>query len=331
MLLNEKNVSRIEGLLSESIKLLCESDGDKLIVYHCSKQAFYKNIFKFGFEAFFKGKNIGNLYGRGVYTTTDLESSITNAHRGEYGNIIIKCEVFVMDKFLIWDKDIAMKVYGQNWDIRNQLKLILPPEAIQLMKNTTYSEGTLYSYMSNIGSYTSENALAFYQKSSQIKDSTGKSLYSYVDGFVFRGRRDGNVAIIKDFKNIMPLEYSTDYGQTFTVGYDKNTIKYTKNDFDVDYRYGHKYTETEPPSNGLAKVTNNQNKINYIDKEGNEVSKVWFDGGSKFDDFGDGFLLASVDYRKHLLFLTTDGQIFETPEDDYPLCDSSELPEYFNA
>ncbi|MEY2701428.1 MAG: hypothetical protein RLY43_48 [Bacteroidota bacterium] len=309
-----------------------ENDSDKIFVYHVARDSKnddegYKKIFKFGFESFFLAKGAGQMYGRGIYTTTDLESSINNAHKGSYGKVILKCEVPSMNGFLIWDHNIAKKVYGEKWRMEDQLNLLLPSEIIQEMKTKQYSDGTLYGYLCKSNrEYTSESALAFYQSSSHFN---GKQPYNFVEGFAFRGRNDGNVGVIKDVKNIIPLEYSLDFGKTWVKGYTDQTIKYTKDDFDVDYKFGSKYRKTEPPSNGYAKVWNNEGKINYISKEGNEISKVWFDSGDKFDEHGPDFYLASVDYNGHLLFLATDGQIFESPEDDFPMCDSSELPTIF--
>jgi hypothetical protein len=108
-------------LVEKVINRLTESaDIDPKFIYHCAHNSEdenkgYKAIFKFGFERYFVNKGIGNMYGPGVYTTVDLNSSITNAHRGEYGRIIIKAEIQSYDKFLIWNKLLAQATYGGKW------------------------------------------------------------------------------------------------------------------------------------------------------------------------------------------------------------------------
>ena len=332
-MLLDKKFNRIKNILLESISLLEHFENDVFYVFHCARANDINNIFKFGFERFFGGKGAGEMYGRGVYTTTDLRSSIDNAHKGTYGNVIIKAEVFNINKFLIFEKDIAQRVYGNNWKIQDQLNILLPQNVIKKLKETTYNGNSgsisLYDKLCDIQHFSSNNARFFYRIHDYINDKSIPNPYDFIEGFCFFGANDGHVAIVKDFKNLMPVEYSKDYGKSWIYGVTDDTVRHTKQDFDVEYKFGKKYKKTDLPSHGFAKVTNNQNKINYINKDGEELSKVWFNSGSKFDDFGNGFLLATVDYNNHILFLTVDGQIFEDPDDDFPLCDSSELPNYF--
>lgn len=316
-------------------KLNEEFINGKHYVYHLTKPEGLKGIFKFGFESFYGGKNVGMMYGRGVYSTTDLESTLNNMH-GSYGNYIIKAEVFSFDKFLIYDMEIAKQVYGNHFSISDQLNYILPPEMIDALKDRHYSAydsedrdfaGTLYDYVIKMDGRSAKYAMAFYSQSKNI-NINGKTPNDYVEGLIFSGQSDGNVAVIRDFKNLMPVEYSTDRGNNWIVGYSDDTVKHTKQDFDVEYRFGKNYSKVELPSNGYAKVINDEGKINYIDREGNEISDIWFNAGGRFKDYGNEFYLATVDYNGKMMFLAYTGDIYLNPEDDYPLCHSSELPDY---
>lgn len=316
----------------DSIRLIQEmslndfnpDDPNNFYVYHCAREKDLNSIFKFGFESFYLASNVGNMYGRGVYTTTDLESSINNAKKGSYGKIIVKAQVISYDNYLIWDRSIAERVYGNKWNIADQLNSIVPANVIEKAKKTSYDGTTLYDYILQDREYTSNNALAVYQNSGR---NNGESIYDYIEGFAFKGSNDGNVAVVKNVKNLIPLYYSTDYGSTWQKGYNDETLKHTLGDFDVDLLYGKKYAKTSVPSNGYSKVTNKEGKINYIDKDGNEVSETWFKSGDDFTNH-HGLLLATVMYNDHVLLLGTDGAIYLDPDDEYPICFSDELPDY---
>jgi len=316
----------------DSIRLIQEvslddfnpDDPSNFYVYHCARERDLNSIFKFGFESFYLGSNVGNMYGRGVYTTTDLESSVDNARKGTYGKIIVKAQVISYDNYLIWDRGIAERVYGNKWSITDQLNSIVPANIIEKAKQTPYGDVSLYDYILEYREYTSNNALAVYKDSRQ---GNGESIYDHIEGFVFRGSNDGNVAVVKNVKNLIPLYYTNNYGSTWEKGYNDATLKHTLGDFDVDLLYGKKYANTSVPSNGYSKVTNKEGKINYIDKDGNEVSETWLNSGGDFTDH-DGVLLATVMYNNHVLLLGTDGAIYLNADDEYPICFSDELPEY---
>jgi len=74
---------------------------------------------------FAPGKGGGAMYGAGFYFTYDLESQM-NPHMEGFGPYIIKAKV-PLKGFLIFDKEVAEKVYGNSWDIPDQLNLITKP------------------------------------------------------------------------------------------------------------------------------------------------------------------------------------------------------------
>ena len=330
-ILEERSKSNLDRIF-DSFRIIEEvvmgdfnpDDSSKFYVYHCAKEKDLNSIFKFGFESFYLASNVGNMYGRGIYTTTDLESSVDNARKGSYGKIIVKAQLISYDNYLIWDKTIAEKVYGNKWNIVDQLNSIVPVSIIEKAKNTPHGDTNLYSFITEYREYTSNNALAVYNNAGR---SNGESIYDYVEGFVFRGSNDGNVAVVKNVKNLIPVYFSSNYGSTWEKGYNEKTLKHTLGDFDVDYLHGKKYTKTSVPSNGYSKVTNKEGKINYIDKDGNEVSETWLNSGGDFTDH-NGTLLTTVMYNDHIVLLGTDGAIYLHSEDEYPICFSDELPEY---
>lgn len=325
---------RVKVLIKESLNDLYEDSNNELeYIYHCARdsqteRSGYKSIFKFGFERYYIASGVGNMYGPGVYATTDLNSSVVNAHRGEYGKVIIKARIKSYDKFLIWNKDIAKRVYGNNWPIEKQLRLLLPPELFDKLAkiNTNLTDGGLINYLAKDRVHTSKAAVAFW---GAFRDTRGSSNpYNYIHGFVFRGERDGLVAVIKDVKNAVPTYFSKDYGKTWENGMTEDTLKYAENSFDSEYHFGEKYNKTYPAEYGYAKVEKN-GRVNYIDKNGKEISPVWFEGGSNFIEVIEGVIpMAEILYNDTPLYLASNGQVFDSLEDGYPLCTIEDIDEY---
>lgn len=149
----------------------------------------------------------GAYYGVGVYTTYNLESQTKNSDMiSTYGNIIIESKVLSLDKFLIFDYNIAKRIYGnKNYTLDKQLQIILGKEYNKYKDNEK-----LIDILENVEySYSSHIAKDFYNlfKNTIIKN---------VRGLVFTGETDGNVLLSYDRKNVEPLRYTTDEGETWT-------------------------------------------------------------------------------------------------------------------
>jgi hypothetical protein len=127
----------------------------------------------------------------------------------------------------------------------------------------------------------------------------------------------------------MPLEYSVDHGKTWKYARTEETLRYTKNDFDSELDFGKKYAKTNPVEYGYSRVLNKQGKTNYINKDGEEISQVWLDGGSDFNKVGGGEPVAEIIYNEIKFYLTTDGMVYQELDDEYPLCSVNELPDQF--
>ena len=298
---------------------------DPRFVYHAAREKDLNKIFTYGFESFFVGKGVGNMYGRGIYTTSDLASSESNAKKGTYGNIIVRCELQSYDRFLIWEQALAKKVYGGKWRMQDQLDAFLP-EYIDQMKtiNTGSAEGfnNLYDLMTKIREHTSVAAHQFWLFCKSNRFENGNP-WNKIYGLAFYGLNDGHVAVIKDVKNPIPLEYSTDYGNTWINGRNEDTLRYTKQDFDVDLHYGAKYDKVTPPEFGWAKVEKG-GKINYINKQGKEISKTWFDSGSNFIKYSDDLAMAKILFNDEFAFLGSDALIYEELGGE-PICSADDL------
>lgn len=194
-----------------------ELNRDGAFVYHCAKINTIDSIGEVGFERYFTGKGVGNAYGPGIYTTFDLKSTFTNAMRGEYGRVILRCKVKSLRNFIIYSKDVARRIYGRT-DIDFQLQKILPKEAYEELKfekrkpgshfwNVGGDNTTIYQLITNDPSlnieYTSycAHACDWYGEKNQVFDNS-------VDGFIFNGPHDGYVCILRNFKIAYPVEIS---------------------------------------------------------------------------------------------------------------------------
>ena len=87
-----------------------EADGN-FYVYHGTGHGAINGLLSAGFERSWSGSGGGNMYGKGVYTTYTWSTRGCNA-RGNYGGAVIKAIVKSLKNFVIYDRDIAIKVYG---------------------------------------------------------------------------------------------------------------------------------------------------------------------------------------------------------------------------
>lgn len=153
----------------------------------------------------------GAMYGIGVYTCYKLESQL-KPHMEMYGDIIIESKILSMDKFLIFDYDVAKKIYGNvNYTLDKQLRIILGN------KWKKYSnDSNLKNLIEKIPvvKYTAEVAHSFTSKYLEI--------INQLRGIVFTGSNDGHVLATYDRTNIEPLRYSINRGKTWKNIIDKN-------------------------------------------------------------------------------------------------------------
>ena len=193
---------------SQLKKLNEDITASRMIVYHRTgkKTGFNpsKNIADIGYNI---GK--GNAYGYGVYTTYDLESQLNDNMKMSYGDIIIESQILDISKFIIFNYDIAKKIYKSRYQFRDQLEQILgKKEWLNYKNNDTIKDIHNILDEGNI-KYTSKLAQDFYNS---FRDSIVKKL----NGMIFTGGNDGNVLVVYNRRNIEPFRYSEDDGQTWT-------------------------------------------------------------------------------------------------------------------
>ena len=174
---------------NESFKINEDITSGSVIVYHRTGKNGVSPVKGIAADGFRVGS--GDAYGAGVYTTYNLKSQMTD-YMKTYGNILIECKVLSMDKFLIFDYDVAKKIYGnKNYTLDNQLRLILGSE----WKN--YKDSERFQKLLNTikdRRSTRANQITSNLAESIIEFQKG-SLLGKIRGIVFTGRRDGNVLV----------------------------------------------------------------------------------------------------------------------------------------
>ena len=321
------------SLISEAYnKALLKEDfeSDGFYVYHGTRREFLDSLGEAGFERIFTAANGGNMYGPGVYSTYKLATGYQNT-RGTYGSYLLKMKVKSLRSFVIYDKDIAMKVY-KNPSIDFQLRKIFTPEQYQELRNSRYID---YDKVCNTrgDTYTSTCALHLIQSLM----SYHPDLYYSINGYIFFGHNDGYVCLIEDFKNVYPVGISKDGGNTFEPF--NADEKYSKNDVDIKWQLGkrnyalYKSLDDMPYhyTNNFARIVKD-GKCNFLYRgkpfEEGPISPVWFNEAPEtFNNKGNCLVLLGGD--KLILHLDNKTKKFVVYyEDGTYLCDLDDLASF---
>lgn len=146
----------------------------------------------------------GASYGPAAYMTYDLSSQLNSEMIREYGPHLIKFKVN-LDKFLIFDQDIAQRVYGFTVKtIYDQLLYVFRLNEHMLKSilagfNPKYKDRILYGNER----FSSDNASDFYTYA-----NTSPWFKNNVRGMVFTGRIDGRVIAAYDTSALVPIAYT---------------------------------------------------------------------------------------------------------------------------
>jgi hypothetical protein len=171
-------------------------------VYHRTKENPESNsLFKRGIDS---SINSRGMYGRGLYSTYDIESQLNQRMIELYGNYIIKGKIN-LDNMVILDKEIYdLKRVKESFDeYLKSLNLGLTEKLISRVE------------------YTSDIAIKIYREVESRKYS----------GLIFTGRQDGRVAVVYNKQNFIPYMWSEDNGLTWKkIIPDIKTIKTIDND-----------------------------------------------------------------------------------------------------
>jgi hypothetical protein len=274
---------------SQLKKLNEDITASRMIVYHRTgkKTGFNpsKNIADIGYNI---GK--GDYYGYGVYTTYDLESQLNNNMRNIYGNIIIESKILDISKFLIFNYDIAKKIYKSRYQFRDQLEQILGKKEWLNYKNNHTIKDIHYTLDEGNVEYTSKLARDF---SKLFRDSILRKL----NGMIFTGENDGNVLVVYNRRNIEPLRYSEDDGQTWTNVRNVKTYQRIKDsdEYKNDTEIQHILNKIENEGLPIGFVKKMPEKyqdyiLNHLSKKGDKLNRneIDFINNLKFfKKFGD--------------------------------------------
>ena len=281
------------------------------IVYQCAFKDRLQSIFKHGFSHEYAKTAGGNAYCTGLYTTYDLKSSMQNVKdKGSlYGDAIIKIGVKSYDRFFIMDKQMAQQVYGGNYTPEKQLEILLKEHQdvlLQIKKSKWYPIITQTSYP-----MTDINVIALLKSLGCMMCKADNKLSKLdIRGFIFFGAHDGHVALIRDYKALIPLAYSLDGGYTWKKDLTtQETFKNSAKDYDPITFLGKNVDNYIKPDtyrviNGYMKVQRKKDKkYNLLDTKHKFLSPYWFDSLSPMSEDGDAICI----FNSNKYILTKNG------------------------
>jgi len=224
--------------------------GQMEAIYRATPREHLESIFKHGFNRQFTGSHGGNAYGAGTYCMTTFQAALRNTP--SYGDTVVKMYVIGgFDHFLIYNSEIAKRVYGHNWRIEDQLKHIF-----NIPDNIAYKlrgEGSAGAHQDIVKKY-----------------GIRAMIYRWGPGYAVN---------VFDFSCIIPYSVydtrSQKWKKMFNFEYFNNRMN---DNIDVNFRYSQKYKQVFEGVNGFVMVMNDKNKFNFVDiQDDTELSPFWFD------------------------------------------------------
>lgn len=281
----------------QKFKSLVENGGGTR-VWHVTDKNGYAGLCKMGFDREYIGKN-SKVYGDGVYTTFTLKSTLENKRGGTYGGIILECVLLGGFKdFLFFDKRMNEKFNGGE-PLVDQFKRLLPKQLFDKIMNSgrlrsiteqppyhsdSYLHGKLYRTGPLCMNFV--DVVAPKINGNSNKRDERMLARSSVRGYIFQGFQDGDVAVIRDFKAIIPVRSSTD-GVNWRNILTEDEFNNITTAFDAGHSLIGRYTKTNPNEKlicGMVRVRNEEGKYNYYDKENDtELLPIWVDEAFPFD------------------------------------------------
>jgi hypothetical protein len=190
--------SMIKNLLREALMVENLTKGS-FIVYHRTNTD--PNKFNMGFLS---GGGAGSLYGKGLYTCYDLNEQLKPGMLNQYGPYIVKFNIMSTNNFIIFDINEAKKIYGQKFNLLEQLKKILKGEYNRYyLKNDKILKELDSKLMNGEFNNTSDIAFSF---------SRLPNINNMVNGLIFTGENDGKVLVLFNLDIANPISYSIDNG-----------------------------------------------------------------------------------------------------------------------
>ena len=168
--------------------------GNIATVYHRAPSDEIVDIIKSNGYRF--GGGAGWLYGPGVYTVYELESTLTE-YPLMYGDYIIKNKLKVID-FLIFDPIEAKKIYGPNYALQDQWKQITKGQKVK-NNDQIVDHLTVLNEAIPTTKYTADLAASL---TSVLNMS---DIVPYINGLIFTGKHDGKVAVVYNRSLLTPM------------------------------------------------------------------------------------------------------------------------------
>ena len=188
-------------------------------IYHVTQRNSVDDIFKTGFDReFFKCC----VYGEGIYAAIDIPNA--RHQLGSYGDSMIQIKLIGGFKnFLVFDRELARRFYGQPLSILEQLKTFLPEDKAIEAYNLCRESQVQYSIHG--GKYKVRGAIYYW----------------------------GGVIVTLPFDVSMGVPYAVSYdgGKTFTKKFNEETFERFQTSVDVQWRYGHLYKVIKKAIPGL--------------------------------------------------------------------------------
>lgn len=326
-----------EGTYDKDFDIPSEEEinsGGMTTIYRCAHASQIKNIFKNGYSRAFCASNDGSWYGDGVYCNVKLSQAIMGCktldpRREEgrkYGSTIISNKLIGgFKRFLIFDEEIARKIYGNKWRIEDQVKYLFnPSDAERVWKDMLYimsiSSSAKQLYHGRTAQLLQD---MFHNRRGRISRFEYDKIFktNNIRGAIYTGGNDGLCAVVYDFSAVIPFATTTDYAKTWKKLFNMEEFEHrmaTK--IDVNQRFDGKYKKVFPPvatvdSDGnpasLSLVLKFNGKYNYIDpKTGDEILPFDFDSLTAFNK-EDG--TCQAEYNGKIFNICIEG--FENPED----------------
>ena len=168
-------------------------NGTELTVYHRTAISDTADtICSVGFMA-----GSGAMYGKGIYSTYNLVSTLRNEILG-YGGVVVEAKVDISN-FLIFDYGMAKRVYGNNYRLIDQIKNVIGIENVLGTQNNQESLQQIEEYSKQLEKGGTTSDIAYPMSMKYRLDSSG------VRGIVYTGKTDGNVALSYKELNVTPI------------------------------------------------------------------------------------------------------------------------------
>jgi hypothetical protein len=164
--------------------------GAKATVYHGTKADPQKLIQSILNNEFRPGEGAGSLYGKGLYTVHELNNTPTG--KGAYGNYVLKLMV-KLDDYIIFDSDVAIKVYG---------KPLLP-------KEQALRAGLDDAIVEMLGAPRFNRLSLSGELSSRRAEPASQFLQGKCKGIVYTGENDRRCVLIYDPTTVIPVGWKS--------------------------------------------------------------------------------------------------------------------------